>query len=118
MIKYLVDSGERRDIVLLYSNYREEEIVFKDVLCDAEKKAGVKVVHTLTDGARIGPAMERPHGVHGCRDDQAGGARISDRATSSCRGPPGMVNTMKKVLRTVGVPRRHVRSDYFPGYST
>jgi vancomycin permeability regulator SanA len=29
-----------------------------------------------------------------------------------------MVNTMKKALKEAGVPRGHIRTDYFPGYST
>jgi ferredoxin-NADP reductase/Na+-transporting NADH:ubiquinone oxidoreductase subunit NqrB len=117
MLKYLVDSGERRDIVLLYSNYRENEIVFTDVLCDAEKKAGVKVVHTLTDRNDI-PAGWR--GRAGFIDADMIRQEVPDFASRHffISGSPGMVNTMKKVLRTTGVPRRRIRSDYFPGYST
>ncbi len=117
MIKYLVDTGQRRDIVLLYSNYREEEIVFKDVLCDAEKKAGVRVVHTLTNKAKARTGWQ---GRTGVIDAAMIRRDVPDFAARHffVSGSPGMVNTMKNVLRNVGVPRRHIRSDYFPGYST
>ena len=49
MIKYLVDTGGRRDIVLLYANRLEGEIVFREVFSDAERSIGLKTVYTLTD---------------------------------------------------------------------
>jgi glycine betaine catabolism B len=117
MMKYLLDSGQRRDIVLLYSNYREEEIVFKGVLCDAEKKVGVKIVHTLTDRNGIRDGWQ---GRTGFIDAEMIRQEVPglDARLFFVSGSPGMVNTMKRVLRSAGVPRRHVRSDYFPGYST
>jgi len=117
MIKYIVDSGERRDIVLLYTNTRQDEIVFKDVLCDAEEKAGLKVVHTLTRMNGI-PADWR--GRTGKVDAEMIRQEVPGFGSRHyfVSGSPDMVNTMKKMLRTLGVPRGHVRSDYFPGYST
>ncbi|HUX21389.1 MAG TPA: oxidoreductase, partial [Spirochaetia bacterium] len=53
MIKYLVDKGEERKITLVYSNYTADEIVFKDVIEEAQKKIGLKTVYTLTDFNKI-----------------------------------------------------------------
>jgi glycine betaine catabolism B len=115
MIRYLVDKGERRDIVLLYSNYREDEIVFKNVLCDAEN-AGIKIVHTLTDRDALPKRWNGRTGFIDARMIREEVSRIPSRRFY-VSGSPGMVNTMKKVLRSAGVPRRHIRTDYFPGYS-
>lgn len=30
-------------------------------------------------------------------------------------GPPGMVNAYQKLLRKAGVPRRQIKTDFFPG---
>jgi ferredoxin-NADP reductase len=116
MIKYLLDRGEKRDIVLLYSNYAEEEIVFSDVLRDASQRIGLKVVHTLTDPARVRPGWCGRTGFisaemirHEVPDFHSRHFMVS--------GSPGMVNTVKAALRAAGVPRRRVRTDYFPGYS-
>jgi glycine betaine catabolism B len=117
MIKQIVDKGERRDVVLLYSNYREEEIVFRDVLEAAEKSVGMKVVHTLTEADAVPPGWKGRTGfVDGEMLEQEVPALRERHVFVS--GSPGMVNTMKKVLRQAGVPRGHIRSDYFPGYST
>src|SRR5579872_7212106 len=49
MLKYLLDSQQRRDIVLFYANKTADEIVYKDVLNAAHTKLGVKTFYTLTD---------------------------------------------------------------------
>jgi len=116
MIKYLLDTGQKRDIVLLYSSSSEQEIVFGDVLQDAACRIGLKVVHTLTDPAKLRPGWS---GRTGHID-----AGMISREVPDCRsrhfmvsGSPGMVNAVKAALRAAGVPRRRVRTDYFPGYS-
>jgi ferredoxin-NADP reductase len=116
MIRFLLDTGGKRDIVLLYSNYTEQEIVFGDVLKEAACRMGLKVVHTLTDPARVRPGW---CGRTGFID-----AHMIRQEVPDCRarhfmvsGSPGMVNAVTSALRSAGVPRRRVRTDYFPGYS-
>jgi ferredoxin-NADP reductase/Na+-transporting NADH:ubiquinone oxidoreductase subunit NqrB len=117
MIKYLTDRNEHRDIVLLYSNYSENEIVFRDVFEEAKKLIGLKVVYTLTDASRIRPDW---CGARGFIGKEMITREVPDFASRSfyVSGSPGMVNTMKSTLRTMGVSRRNVHSDYFPGYSS
>jgi ferredoxin-NADP reductase len=31
-------------------------------------------------------------------------------------GPPGMVDAYKKLLGSLGISRKQVKTDYFPGY--
>jgi len=117
MIRYLVDTGDKRDAVLLYSNYRNDEIVFRDVLCQAERAIGLRVVHTLTEPASV------PKGWDGCVgfiDSDMLRAEVPDLGSRRVyvSGSPGMVNAMKRELRLAGVRRASIRTDYFPGYST
>ena len=53
MLKYLSDRGEKRDVVLLFSSSREDQVVFQDVLEEAAQKVGLKVTITLTDMENI-----------------------------------------------------------------
>jgi glycine betaine catabolism B len=115
MIRYMVDKGERRDVVLLYSNDREDEIVFKDVLCDAED-LGIKIVHTLTDTMNLPRLWKGRTGHFDAKMLQEEVPNLAARHFF-VSGSPSMVNAMKTTLRTVGVPRGHIRTDYFPGYS-
>ncbi len=115
MIKYLVDTGEKRDIVLLYSNSTKEEIVFRDVFEEAKAKMGLKTVYTLTDRKRVRADWE---GRTGYIDEEMICEEIPDIEKRMCyiSGSPAMVETVKKVLRSSGVRRSNIRSDYFPGY--
>ncbi|MGA2614673.1 MAG: FAD-dependent oxidoreductase [Spirochaetia bacterium] len=116
MIKYLVDKREQRDIVLLYSSSTEEEIVFRDVFHEAERKIGLKAVYTLTDLSRVRAGW---CGHRGPIDGQMLGKEVPELASRRffVSGPPGMVNAVVKLLRSIGVPRRQVRTDSFLGYS-
>lgn len=49
MLKYLLDTEQRRDIVVLYATRAAEAIAYRDVLSDAQAKAGAKIVYTVTD---------------------------------------------------------------------
>lgn len=115
MIKYLVDTGEKRDIVLIYSNSAKEEIVFRDVFEEAERKIGLKTVYTLTDPKRL---PEDWTGRTGYVDEKMLRQEVPDFQERAyfVSGSPGMVETVKEVLRASGVRRRNVHSDYFPGY--
>jgi ferredoxin-NADP reductase len=115
MIKYLLDKGERRDVVLLYSSSTEEEIVFRDVFDQAQRQIGLKVVYTLTDTFRVRQGW---CGQRGPVDAEMVRREVPGRAARRyfVSGPPGFVNNMVKVLRSAGVPRRSVRTDSFVGY--
>jgi glycine betaine catabolism B len=117
MIKFLVDTGQKRDVVLLYSNYTEDEIVFRDVFDAAGTAAGVKVVYTLTDLDAVRPDW---CGRRGFIDSGMIRGEVPEIASRMfyVSGSPGMVDAMKRVLRDVGVRRSSIRTDYFPGYSS
>lgn len=49
MLKYLLDMKQRRDIVVLYASRTPGDIVYRDVLNDAQTRLGVRVAYTVTD---------------------------------------------------------------------
>ncbi len=116
MIKYVLDTGERRDIVLLYSCSTEEEIVFRDVLDQAERTIGVKVVYTLSELPRIRRDWRGGRGPIDAEMIRREVPRLAERLFF-VSGSPGMVAAMKHALRAAGVPGRKVRTDPFLGYS-
>ncbi|MGH2517521.1 MAG: oxidoreductase, partial [Ktedonobacterales bacterium] len=104
----------RRDIVLIYVNRVADDIVYKDVLSEAETALGVKLVYTLTDPAAI------PRGWTGGR------GRVSERLlraavpdfsarTFYVSGPPDMVRASEHTLKAVGVRKSQIKRDFFPG---
>ena len=106
MVKDLVDRGEQRDIVLFYSNRTESEVAYRDVFDEATQKIGLKTVYVMTDGGtRLNAAVimrEMPDW------------RLR---TFYLSGPHAMTDAFTATLRGMGVPRTHIKTDFFPGFA-
>ncbi len=112
MMKYLLDinelhknsaqKNERRDIALFYLVNTEADIAYREIFEEAQEKIGLQFV-PLVD-VRINAEMIRE--------------KLPDFAERYfyLSGPNGMVESYKKMLSDLGVPRKQVKVDYFPGY--
>ncbi len=113
IIKNIIDTKTNTDIILLYSNKREADIVFKDIFAEAEKY-GVKTRYFLSE--------EVPDSWPGGRGLITGDVIKSEIADYATRlfyisGPQLMVQSFEGMLRNLGLPRNQIRTDYFPGFS-
>ncbi len=104
-VKWLLDKNEKRDVVLLYSNKTERDIVFKDLFGQA-KGNGVRTIYINTDKM-------------GYIDESLIKKEVADwkERLFYVSGPEPMVEAFEKVLLEMGVKRRNIKSDYFPGYT-
>ena len=100
-LKYLLDTKQKRDIVLLYFVNTADELAYKEVFRDA-KKAGVTFVPV------VGALLEKKLLEKAVPDYKDRMHYIS--------GPNGLVDSYKHLLRQAGVPKRRIITDYFPGY--
>lgn len=114
MLKYLLDTQQRRDIVLLYANKTTREIVYQDVLSAASTKLGVKLLYTLTDTTAI---PRNWTGLVGRINEQTILREIPDYAerTYYLSGPPEMVRGYEQVLKTLQIKSSQIKKDFFPG---
>ncbi|MBL8159706.1 oxidoreductase [Candidatus Saccharibacteria bacterium] len=113
MIKYLVDTGERRDVTLFYLVAKAEDVMYREVFEEA-REVGMKIYFVLTTDAEA-------HGWDGLRgrfDEAMLEEYVKDVGlhTFFVSGPGGMVRAYKKMLRGMGVRRGYIRTDYFSGY--
>lgn len=117
MIKHMSDTDDRRPVVLFYSNYYPEEIVFSDVLKEAEQKIGLKVVHTLTDCERV---PKNWCGRTGFVDETMIAEEVPDYKERHffISGSLKMVEAMQGVLHRLGVHASRIKTDFFPGYTS
>lgn len=103
MIKHLVDSGQRRDVALIYSATSQAEIAYRKVF-DNASKAGLSVSY-VTEG----------------RVDQSKITKLmpdyKDRRFY-VSGPYGFVNAVEIALLKLGVNSGEIVTDYFPGYGS
>jgi ferredoxin-NADP reductase len=113
MIRYSTDKRLSANIVLLYSNSQEDGIAFKDDLESmAEQNPNLKVVNTIT---RPGPAWK---GLKGRIDRDMVVREVSDYANRVffCSGPRKMVDSIKSLLKDLGIPENQIKQEYFSGY--
>lgn len=113
MIKYATDKKLPIKLTLLYSNKTPADIVYKDEWPVFEREnPNLKVVNTITDDAtnwdgrngRINEAMIREF----CSD-------LNNILFYIC-GPPGMVDGLSNLLKTMNVPQQNVKIEKFVGY--
>ena len=115
MIKYLIDTKQKRDIVLLYSNKTPADIAYKNILDQAEKELGIKIIYTVTDKIKPGTWQGRT----GYIDTRMIVQEIPDYSERYfyLSGTHGMVTTFDSVLQEMGVGKSHIKKDFFPGFA-
>ncbi|SRR6266568_160694 len=114
MMKFLVDTNDRRQIVMFYVNKQASEIAYVDVFNQAQQQLGIKMIYTLTDQATV-PANWQ--GKVGRIDQNLIQQEVSDfkERTFYLSGPHAMVVAYEEILRSMGVSERHIKKDFFPG---
>ncbi len=116
MAKYLVDRNEKRSITLLYSNRNTSEICYKEIFNEAAQKIGMKTIYAVTGADQIPPPV---NGYKGHIDATLIAKQIPDylERTFYVSGTNAMVNTFKDALHRMGIPRKQIKTDFFPGFA-
>lgn len=114
MLQYLLDTRERRPIVVFYANKTAADIAYKDVLERARRELGINTVHVLSDEKTV-----QPGALNGTISADLIAQYVPDyrERTFYISGPHGMVEAFKKALATMGVSRFKIKSDFFPGFA-
>ena len=114
MVKHMIDTNDTRPTAILYANKTASEVAYKDLFDEAQQKLGAKVVYALSD--ERAPVA----GYYSGKIDAALIAKevpdYRDR-TFYISGPHGMVEAFKDTLSQMGVPRWHIKVDFFPGFA-
>lgn len=115
MTKFLIDNKQSRKITLLYSNNTEDEIAFADIWTEAKNAFGMKTVFTLTNKETLPLNWS---GKTGFIDEELIKSEVLDfkKAVYFVSGPDPMVRAMEKTLHSLGIARKNIKTDYFPGY--
>jgi ferredoxin-NADP reductase/Na+-translocating ferredoxin:NAD+ oxidoreductase RnfD subunit len=115
MVKYMLDSDDRRNFVMLYSEKTRGELAYADVFNEAQGQTGMRIVYTLTSPNGSEPAGFRTGKING----QMVAREIPDylERTFYISGPHNMVVAVRRELEDLGVPERQIKVDFFPGYA-
>jgi ferredoxin-NADP reductase/Na+-translocating ferredoxin:NAD+ oxidoreductase RnfD subunit len=116
MIQYLLDTNQRRQVVLFYANRTASDIVYQDVFARAQQKLGIKTIYTLTDKNQIPPTWK---GHVGYVNAQMIQKYVPDyrHCVFYLSGPNAMVNAFEETLFKMGVYSGQIRKDFFPGFA-
>lgn len=106
IIKYLLDTNQKRDIILLYSSKKEYDFVYRDIFSEASERLGVKTFFVTTEKGEIIDQAMIEHEVPDYKE------RIF-----YISGPHGMVDAFKKTCKEMGIPDSQIKVDFFPGYA-
>ncbi len=114
MIKYLLDTHQRRPITLFYSAPTVNDFVFKDVLDRAFQELGIRTIYTVTDNRDL-PANW--NGKVGRISPDLIRTTVPDYRKNIfyISGSRGMVDSFKKSLHKLGVGDSQIKTDYFAG---
>lgn len=112
MVKYLIDTNERRDIVLYYLANSANDFAYHELFQEAHEKVGIQTIYiaSSTDTTwqgRVGRLT--PEVIYETLPD------FTERHFY-LSGPNGMVESYKKMLNDMNVPRKQITTDYFPGF--
>ena len=113
MLQYLLDTNDRRDIVLLYFVANAEEVSYKRVL-KAAMESGIRIVPIIST-ADAYPGWQGPVGRPTTELLQQQVPDLKERRVY-ISGPDAMVKATKRLARQSGIPRRQIVTDYFSGY--
>ena len=116
MIKYLIDCGERRDVVLLYSNRTVAEIAYREIFDEAEARLGMRTIYTVTDANETLPDERYYRGRINAKLIAQAIPDYRER-TFYISGTHAMTTAFHRTLRTMGVPARRIKTDFFPGFA-
>lgn len=114
MIKYLLDNGQRRPLVLIYACRASEDFVYYELFQRAHRVCGLQTIYTITDKSQV-PASWQGH--VGYITPGLIQAAVPDYAECLfyISGPNRMVNSCTALLHQLHVRSGQIKTDFFSG---
>jgi ferredoxin-NADP reductase len=116
MITYMLDTYDRRPVVLFYANKTSDDILYRDVFDRAERELGIEVIYTLTDARKLPASWQGRVGRLSPKLIQAVVPDYQD-CVFYISGPNQMVDSFRGLLRDLGVIPARIKTDFFPGFT-
>ncbi|UCC94999.1 MAG: FAD-dependent oxidoreductase [Candidatus Omnitrophota bacterium] len=114
MIEYSVEKCLETDIVLCYSNRREEEIAFRKELDQwSALSSNINIIYTVTD---CEPQDMRCISGHINKELIQKKMKDYNERIFFIFGPPRMVEAMQNVCKDIGCEKENIKSESFIGY--
>lgn len=114
MVKFLIDTHQKRDIILLYSTSTEKGFIYKD-LFDNAKEIGVRTIYFVTKTEHVSKQWK---GQKGYITQEIIHKEIPDyqERVFYISGPQTLVTNYKLLLKRLYISDDQIVTDYFPGF--
>ncbi len=114
MIKYLLDTQQKRPVVLFYATKSINDIIYKDIFDRAQHELGIQTIYTVTETENL-PSYWA--GATGRVTPDLIRKKVPDygKCQFYISGPKGMVDSFKESLAEMNVPNSQIKTDYFQG---
>ncbi len=110
-LAHLHHINAHRNVILYYCNNTSSEVAYKDFFTALNKKILTKIVYVL---AKEPASTEYESGFFSADIVKRNTPDYAERFWY-ISGPPPMVNATDKALRSLGIRRRNIKKDFFPG---
>ncbi len=116
MVEDLLEKGEKRDIVMIYSNRSVDDIAYADLFNAAAGELGIRIISVITEQT---PEMLASGQYPKTVDQHLILSQIPDYEDRIfyISGPHGMITAFSMLLRQLGVSRFKIKKDFFPGFA-
>ena len=116
MIQDLLDKGEKRDITLIYSNKTIKDVAYVSLLDRAERELGIETLPVFSNQTE---QMKATNEFPSVVDQHLIMSSIPDYEDRMyyLSGPRAMVDSFSDMLGELGIPRNHIKKDFFPGFA-
>ena len=112
MIKWLFETNQKRDIILFYAANTENDFVYQQELNACADQIGMRIVYL------VGKPSVGWTGKTGYITREMIESEVTNPTTRQYyfSGPPAMVESYVNLVRSIGVSKRNIKTDYFPGF--
>ncbi|MBI5467332.1 MAG: FAD-dependent oxidoreductase, partial [Candidatus Kerfeldbacteria bacterium] len=116
IVQYCLDQHENRSMILLYASQTVGDIAYRDIFDAAEQQLGMKTIYVLGDESKVPGDWT---GEHGRITAEMVKRHIPDyrERLFYISGPEAMVRAYKRLLASMGISSRRIKTDYFPGFA-
>jgi ferredoxin-NADP reductase len=116
IIQSLLDTNTKRPITVFYAARTVNDFAYWDILERARKQLGVTVVYIPSDTAAVPKDWQ---GESGQITPEMIGRYVPDYSAAQyyISGPHAMVVAFRTNLKSMGIARRRIKTDFFPGFA-
>ncbi len=110
------ETKQKRNIVMFYSNRTIKDIAYANTFERARKELNMNTIYSLSDEKSIPKDWAGDRGFITMETIKSKLQDYKDRMFY-ISGPHSMVEAFEQTLKELGIPKSHIKIDYFPGFA-